>query len=152
MHVIRVRNVDRDPRGASVLQEIRNVLGVTSVERVEAVKLYRFEGIPRDEAERLAMELLCDLLIQTFTIDEPVSTGNERREVAYKPGVMNPEVGSILKAAEDLKINLKAADSSCEYAFYGKLSEKDLNLIAKRLLVNETIERIVKTPPKSLVI
>lgn len=74
-------------------------------------------------------------------------------EVAYKPGVMNPEVDSIIKAANDLGIKPVAADSSHEYAFYGHFSKKALLEAAKKIqLLNPTIEHIVMDPPKTLLI
>ena len=73
-------------------------------------------------------------------------------EVVYKPGVMNPEVSSLLKAAKDMGIKLKAADSSWEYAFFGKLSKSQLTEIINKLLVNKTVEQVVTKPLKTLLI
>lgn len=74
-------------------------------------------------------------------------------EIAYKPGVMNPEVASIIKAANDLGIKPIAADSSHEYAFYGKFSDRVLWDIAEKIqLLNPTIEHIVTNPPRTLLI
>ncbi len=72
-------------------------------------------------------------------------------EIAYKPGVMNPEVGSILKSAEDLGIHPAAADASHEYAFYGTIGKKELtDLITQLTLFNPLIEHIVAKEPKTL--
>src|SRR3989338_8477751 len=64
------------------------------------------------------------------------------KEVAYKPGVMNPEVSSILKAASDLGIKLLAADSSYEYVLP----------INQHNLYNPLTEYIMEEEPETLVI
>lgn len=86
-----------------------------------------------------------------MTIDRPIIKGaGTTVEVAYKPGVMNPEAASIIKAAKDLGINLLAADSSWEYSFFPEA--KNINEILEKLLVNKTVEYVVAKPPKTLLI
>lgn len=143
----------RDSRGEEILYEIRHALGLSSVERVRTVKVYRFEGIDEEAARFLAERLLCESVFQEYRVNAPLITDADRLvEVAYRPGVMNPEAGSLLKAAADLGIELSAADSSTEYAFYGKLSDAELELILKRLLLNETIQHVVREKPKTLLL
>ncbi|RDV81305.1 phosphoribosylformylglycinamidine synthase subunit PurL [Ammonifex thiophilus] len=144
----------RDPSGEGVLHEIRQSLGITSVEKVRTVKVYRFEGIGEEEARFLAERLLCEPVFQHYTLNRPIITDASRIvEVAYRPGVMNPEAASLMKAARDLGVKgLLAADSSVEYAFYGALRSEELELIIKRLLVNETIQHVLETPPRTLLL
>jgi phosphoribosylformylglycinamidine synthase II len=144
-----------DSKGDECLYEINRTLGIKSVKRVRTARVFRFEGISAEKANLLAVKLLAEDVFQTYRIngsvleDAPVVL-----EVAYKPGVMNPEAASLMKSASDLGVSgLIAADSSWEYGFYGDdISEKDIDRIVNSLLVNATIEYVVKEPPKTLVI
>lgn len=104
------------------------------------IKVYRLEGIGLKETKILAEKLLSEVINQKYTINSPI-TRDKVVEIAYKPGVMNPEVASIMKAASDLRINLKAADSSNEYILDGKIPK-----------YNPLTERIVKEEPATLLI
>ncbi|RJX22930.1 MAG: phosphoribosylformylglycinamidine synthase subunit PurL [Desulforudis sp.] len=143
-----------DARGEEVLAEVRSALPIATLEQVRTAKVYRFEGISPEEAGTLAENLLAESVFQTYTVNQPIITDADWLiEVAYKPGVMNPEAASLVKAAGDLGLNtLTAADSSWEYAFYGRLSTNELDLITRRLLVNDTVQHIVTRPPETLVI
>lgn len=144
-----------DVKGDEILYEIKHSLRLDNITSVKTAKVYRFEGISEKEAKYLAEKLLAESIFQNYTLNRPILTGCDHiLEVAYKPGVMNPEAASLMKAAGDLGINhLKAADSSMEYGFTGiGITEEDINLITRRLLVNDTVERVVKERPKTLII
>ena len=144
----------KDARGEEVLFEIRSALNIQSIEAVRTVKVYRFEGIGAEEARLLAERLLCEGVFQEYRVNEPLITdANRLVEVAYRPGVMNPEAASLLKAAADLGVEgLLAADSSIEYAFYGSISDSELNSVTQRLLVNETVQQVVLKRPETLLL
>ncbi len=103
----------------------------------KTVKVYRLEGVSEKEAKILAEKLLSEKINQKYTINKPIIS--DLIEIAYKPGVMNPEVASIMKAAEDLNIKLLACDSSKEY-------------LDKNVSFNPLTEHIVKEEPKTLLI
>lgn len=152
---VRVANLPflPDPMGEGVLYEIRHALGIKSIEKVRTAKVYRFEGIDESSLRVLAEKLLAERVFQAYTINEPIITDAPVVvEVAYKPGVMNPEAASLMKAAQDLGIKgLLAADSSREYGFYGTgITREDIEVVLKRLLVNETIEHVVTEKPSTL--
>lgn len=154
---IRITNLPElpDVKGEEILYEIKNSLRVNNIDAVKTAKLYRFEGITEDEAGVLAEKLLAESIFQNYTINSPILDGCDYMlEVAYKPGVMNPEAASLLKAARDLGIDsLLAADSSMEYGFAGSnITKEDIDLITRRLLVNDTVERVVKEKPHTLII
>lgn len=107
-------------------------------ENDDRTKIYRLEGITKKQAKVLAENLLAESVNQTYSINK-AKRGNSKTEIAYKPGVMNPEVESIIKAAKDLKINLKAADSSWEYS----KSNGEFNSL---------VQYKVEKPPKTLLI
>ncbi|MDP3685783.1 MAG: phosphoribosylformylglycinamidine synthase subunit PurS, partial [bacterium] len=155
IYEVRVATTGRDSRGADLLQEIQATLGITSVQQVRTRKVYRLEGVSRGQAETLAQSLLCDSLTQTYTIGDGEQRVDAMRriEVAYKPGVMNPEAASILKAAHDCGMKeLVAADSSWEYQVFGALTDDELHQIVDRLLVNKTVEHVVTEKPTTLLI
>ena len=115
------------------------------------IKVYRLEGISEKEAKLLAEKLLSEKINQNYTINRPLASARSIIEIAYKPGVMNPEVDSIMKAAADLGVKLKACDSSTEYPF--NVSKKEaLKIIQKQRIYNPLIEHIVEEEPQTLFI
>src|SRR3989344_120155 len=156
IQTIRVSSLDenKDLLGKSVLREINKLYKLENIQKVRCVKLYRLENIKQNEAEILAEKLFCENINQIYSINKPLINGvNHVCEISYKPGVMNPEVASILKAAFDLGISPLAIDSSIEYFFYGKIKKEKIEEIIKKLnLLNPTIEHIVKLIPKTLII
>src|SRR4051794_16729882 len=122
IHEIRVTPVDGNPIGDDVKQEAERTLGLDSIETVRTARVYRVQGIDEDEAHVLAETLFTDPISERYSLNQPAGFNTPHVvEVAYKPGVMNPEAASIVKSALDLGISPEAADSSKEYAFFGKL-------------------------------
>lgn len=147
------KNPEDDVRGKGVKHEVERTLGIDRLSSVRTARVYRVEGINPEEAERLARTLLCEEVSgQEFRLNEPLVTDTSVIEVAYNPGVMNPEAESIMKAAKDLGISLEAADSSTEYAFYGEVPPEQVEQVVSRLLVNKTVERVVTQKPETLII
>lgn len=147
IHVVRVALIDEneDLKGLDILNNLRE----DKISKVRTVRVYRLEGIDRKEAKYLAEKLLSESINQIYTIDEQIFNARSSIEIAYKPGVMNPEVASIIKASRDLKIKLLTADSSWEYHFFGTVNLENI----KRLrLYNPLIEYIVEKEPKTLLI
>src|SRR3990167_10369663 len=118
----------------------------------QIARVYRLEGITEKQAKILAEKLFCEEINQRYTLNKPILSSVHPRgvhsatpgvlrsiEIAYKPGVMNPEVASIIKAAKDLGIKLLACDSSREYP-------------NKAPVFNPLIEYIVKKSHKTLLI
>ena len=145
---------DSDPKGEDLLAEIKRTLKITSIKKIQTAKVYRLEGISKKEALEFAKKVLFEPIDQKMAFKGLIFSGADQLlEVAYKPGVMNPEAGSLLKSALDLGINLKAADSSWEYAFFGKIGKDEAkDLITKLRLYNPLIEHIVDQKPKTLLI
>src|SRR3989344_5917221 len=141
----------KDPKGQDLLAEIKRTLHIRGIKNIKTAKVYRLEGISENDTKRFTEIVLFESIDQRVSVNRPIFTDTiQIIEVAYKPGVMNPEAGSLLKSAADLNIPLKYADSSWEYAFYGQIKKEDIEKIIKRLLVNETVEHVVKVPPKTL--
>lgn len=140
-----------DSKGQGLLADIHKILHLKGIENIKTAKVYRLEGISKDQAQKVANIVLWEPIDQLMSLEEPIIKDAKKViEVAYKPGVMNPEVASIIKAAKDIGIDLKAADSSFEYGFYGNFTKTDIEKIIKRLLVNENIEYVVTKPIETL--
>ncbi len=153
IHEIRVTSLGADPVAEDVQAEIQRTLGFSGIEQVKTTKVYRLEDVTDDEADRVAKEVLTDPVHEQATVNQPPSFDTPHVvEVAYKPGVMNPEAGSIIKAANDLGIRPAAADSSREYAFFGRVRPEQVQAVVGRLLVNEIVEHVVAEKPQSLLI
>lgn len=155
IQVIRVKNfIGKDLIGESVLYDIRHILENKNVTKIETAKIYRLEGISEQDAKILAEKVFCESIYQKYTLNKPViANATHVLEIAYKRGVMNPEVASILKTASDLGIKLTAADSSHEYGFYGKVAIEKVEEIVKKLhLLNEMVEYFVKEQPETLIL
>ncbi len=153
LHEVRIKNTPRtDTIGKELLHEIHNTLSITSITNIETVKIYRLEGCTQKTVDTLAHKVLAENTHQSFSINRPSPTSNIKKiEVGYKPGVMNPEIASLLKSAKDLGIDdIKAADTSYEYHFYGHATQKQLNHILDRLLINKTVQRVISHPPETL--
>ena len=144
---------DSDPRGQDLLTEIKRTLKISSIAKIRTAKVYRLEGLSKQQAQKFANLALVENIDQTSTINGQLfKDAAQLVEIAYKPGVMNPESLSILKIADDLGIKLEAADSSTLYAFYGNVRSSQLSTIIRRLLVNPTVEHVVTKSPKTLII
>ena len=151
VHEIRVTPTGDDPRGREIQQEAERTLSLSDIEAVRTAKVYRVQGVSDEEAHILAGQLFTDPVSEQYSLDEPAGFETPHVvEVAYKPGVMNPEVSSIIKAAQDLGISPQAADSSREYAFFGDLKPVQVDNLVGRLLMNETVEQMVTAKPSSL--
>lgn len=151
---IRVVNTrGADPRGRGVLREIQRILQLPRIADVRAVKVYRLEGVTLAATRHFAGQVLSESVDQRFVVGMSMNLGARRvAEAAYKPGVMNPEAANILKVAEALGVPLVAADSSWEYHFFGRPSKCNIDDVVKRLLVNSTVQTLVTTSPRTLII
>ena len=122
IYEVRIASKEKtDPKGQNLLAEIERTLGVKTIKNIRTAKIYRLEGISKSDAKIFTQKVLFEPIDQKMTFNQPIFKGTDHLvEVAYKPGVMNPEAGSLLKSAKDIGIDLLAADSSWEYAFFGK--------------------------------
>ncbi|MBU2523955.1 phosphoribosylformylglycinamidine synthase, partial [Patescibacteria group bacterium] len=136
IQVISVTNKKKYPDGTAegIISDIKEFLKIDHVENLKIVKKYYLEGLNKEEAEKMASLVLSEDLWQDATLNEEIHQDADfTREVAYRPGMMNPEVESIIEAAKDLGLSLIAADTSFKYCFYGSdLHENEVNEIVNR--------------------
>ncbi len=144
-----------DTKGLNVKQDLKN----PKIANVRTARVYRLEGIDQKAAKILAEKLFCEKINQIYSLNSQkeiastfglAKTESAVIEIAYKPGVMNPEVASIMKAARDLNVKLKAADASTEYYLFGANKKNAVDNINKLNLYNKLIEQIVEKAPKTL--
>lgn len=136
---------EQDNKAKSVMHDISHLLGITSIKKVVTARTYYIEGINKQEAENLANNLLSEKVTQTYSINQPpLKKSDHVIEIAYKPGVMNPEVASLFKAAQDINIKPITIATSTEYGFSTKLAREEIIQIIKRLnLYNPVIEYVM---------
>ena len=150
---VRVTEKGIDLRAQNILNEAKKSLNIKSLKIVRTARVYRLEGVTKYQAKLLKDTLFCEDITQISSLNKRlINNTSHLIEVGYKPGVMNPQVASIIKSAKDLGIKLIAADSTTEYGFYGKVGKKEIDLITEKLLVNKMTERIITQKPKTLII
>ncbi len=142
---------NNDVKGDGIQAEINKILKNNSIEKIRTSKVYRLEGMTKKGFNTLTSSVLFETVTDNASSDGTLFPNAQKIvDVAYKPGVMNPEVASILKCAHDLGLEITNADTSWEYAFFGKISKLELEEIVEKLLINKTVERIVTSSPKTL--
>jgi phosphoribosylformylglycinamidine synthase subunit PurSL len=143
-----------DTLGEGLLKEIQNTVHNTSIRHIQTTKIYRLEGVTEKQARLFSEKVLCEAINQRFTLNKKEKNGASHVvEIGYKPGVMNPEVASVIKTASDMGIQLTAADTSREYSFYGDVTSDQIVTILQKLhLVNKTVEQIIDQEPDTLAI
>lgn len=141
-----------DLKGESVFSDIKQ-MGIKGLKKVQSIKVYRLEGISLKNTVVLAEKLFSESINQSYKIDKQVVPQNiPVLEIAYKNGVMNPEIASIQKSAQDLGIKLTACDSSREYAFFGINKKQAIEAVSRIKLYNPLTEHIVEKDPQTLII
>ena len=155
---VSARNPADDPAGRGVLAEIRQ-LGFAEVSDVRAARVFLLQGaeeiLTAENLQRIGQELLIDPVTEVFCLGVAASEAEQGAggliEVHLKPGVTDPVAASCETAIADmLGVEKQEAGSKKQevlvrtgrkYQLLGAVSEETKRLIAKRLLVNESIEK-----------
>ncbi len=143
-----------DARGLGLVRDIHD-LGITAVSQVNVVDIYWLDAeLTPEELNSICRGLLADPAIQEyqfFTFSARTKASNSEGskqlhtiEVAYNAGVTDPVENSIIKAARDLGISIRAVKTAKRYLIQGLLNEDQLEAICNRLLVNPIIQHVVK--------
>jgi phosphoribosylformylglycinamidine synthase len=104
-------------------------------------------GLTRDDANRLARELLVDAVAETGTVGAlNEHTGGDRlATVLLKPGVMDPVALSVRDAARDLGIGVDSVRTFRRY--FGPAASADVQAVLfRKVLANEAVEQVVVGP------
>lgn len=154
-----------DPAGSAVLNEIRQlgIAGGGEVADVRSSRLFLLQAeaalLTAANLERIAREVLIDPVTETFTLASNAAEtlaagaaggGGRAIEVHFKPGVTDPVAASCEMAIGDLlNSEFKIQNSQLKpvqvrtgrrFVLLGHVTDDLLRVIAKRLLVNESIE------------
>ena len=144
-----------DAEGAAVRSAVLS-LGLGKVKDAQVVKVYKLEGIDDEKIlNTIAEKLLCEKIWQEFALDKTVIDERDLKvvEIAFKPGVMDPEVESINQAVKDLGIDgLTASATGKKYIFRGDFEPSQVQAITDQLLMNKTIQSALNAPEKTLLI
>lgn len=156
MHVISVYNKPEFPetKGAGILRQAQEFFGISTIEDIKCVKKYYLEGASEEDAKKAAEGLFCEDVWQDYTLNSSFFKDTAHHaEIAYKPGMMNPEIQSIMTALKAMGISsVKAADSSHEYFFYGKsVDPSEVNTIVQNFIMNPLIEDVRVDVPETLI-
>ncbi|MFA7122515.1 MAG: hypothetical protein WC212_00535, partial [Candidatus Delongbacteria bacterium] len=149
---ISVSAVVKDPKEKHVKDSIREFLSI-SVNELKIIKNFYIQGIGENDSEVIAKDVLCCPITETYTLkndffpDFPV-----RLEIAFQPGVMNPESETITEELKDKGYKVGAVMISYTYCFKEGLSGKDIQTIRDRVLMNAQIQTELKKSPESLLV
>ncbi|MCL2641772.1 MAG: phosphoribosylformylglycinamidine synthase subunit PurS, partial [Phycisphaerales bacterium] len=141
VHRIEVRPISptNDPKAASTLTELRHLGLNFGITEVRTTRVYFLQG-PDDI---LNPENLKRITIEILSESPGTAVAGAILEVHLKPGVMDMP-GETTEAAIRKMFNLAEGvvqvRTATQYTFLGQVSEEQLRLIAKRLMVNESIE------------
>ena len=127
IQIIRVADLHEkdDLRGRAVLHELQK----KKIKKVRTARVYFLEGVTLKDTKILSEKLFAENLTQIFTINSEIIKGfSQALYISYKPGVMNPEVASIMKASLDLGIKIITADSATQYHFFGKVKKDEIHI------------------------
>ncbi|PIZ62388.1 phosphoribosylformylglycinamidine synthase subunit PurL [Candidatus Roizmanbacteria bacterium CG_4_10_14_0_2_um_filter_39_13] len=144
-----------DGDGEYILSEILG-LGIQTIKKVRVVKIFKLEGnLSKIELQTIIDEVLVESFWQDYAVHTSVlpSKNAQTVEIARKPGVMDTEIESLLKAISDLGIKeIKMAGTGKKYIFTGKLSPKQLTFITEKILMNKIVDRVVTKKEKTLIV
>ncbi len=145
-----------DRAGARIAAAARE-LGLAANLSVAAARGYLVQGesLERGQIERLASELLADVVVERPVISRVTRDAAESSRqstldtfcvtVLLKPGVMDPVAQSALAAAADLGVRAEAVATLRKY-WLGGASPLEIQAVSNRLLANDAIEQLVVGP------
>jgi phosphoribosylformylglycinamidine synthase len=138
-------------RAAERLIAAARELGLAGDLRIATARGYLVQGdsLDRRQLERLAKELLADVVVERATVErvgepiaEPAQGGQHQSvSVVLKPGVMDPVAQSALAAAADLGIRPQAVATLRKYRIEGA-TRSQIDSLASRLIANDAIEQV----------
>ncbi len=146
---IKQKNGLPDSVGRAVFKDIVD-LGISHIKNVRLVSIYLLEGeISREDLKRICEELLVDPIVEEYGFSSFPSQGPQDHhivEIAYNPGVMDPAEASTLKGIRDLGVaSIKAVRTAKQYHLEGNLTDKEIEHVTNRVLMNKLIQHAVKT-------
>ncbi|MHA1887135.1 MAG: phosphoribosylformylglycinamidine synthase subunit PurL [Promethearchaeota archaeon] len=129
----------------NVHADIRHDLNITTIRKVEKIKVYTIEGgnLSQDQLSTLGYSVFSDPITETFKVDNPLAKNFEGAivEIGFKPGVTDNVGTTAIKAIQDaIHIKVDGVYTSEQYLLHN-CDTTTAEFIAKNLLANELIQR-----------
>lgn len=172
MFRIEVQDCCSFDRADYALVEAAHQAGVPGVTACRVVRLFFLQGdLSRQEAERLAEELLADTVVENAVVVEvlPAEAATDQQadlagyplptsgyaqvpshtvDVTFLPGVTDPAAENLVWAAHTLGITaLEQAATGQRYLLYGSVSEREAHRLAVRVFSNPVVQQIAIDHP-----
>jgi len=149
---ISVIPVVSDPKEKHISGQIREFLSV-KISKMKIVKNFYIQGISENDAENIAKEILSCPITERYLVNDGFYKDHPKKiEIAFQPGVMNPEAETISEELKDKKFAHDAVMISYTYYFKDDLSDNDLTAIRDRVLMNAQIQMELFNKPDSLLV
>ena len=111
---------------------------------------YLLEGpLTEADARKLAADLLVDAVVEAGAVRPvggPLVGPDVVLTVLLKPGVMDPTAGSVRRAARELGVAVDEVRTFRRYDSPAAAAPADRDLLARKVLANDAIERVVAGP------
>jgi phosphoribosylformylglycinamidine synthase len=118
---------------------------------VRSVKIFLLEGeLSPAQLERIARELLSDVVTDDVAINPKAPAEGTRVEVHFKPGVMDPEAQSTLEAIRMLGLDVSEVRTARGYQLAKPCDPESLRDAAARFLANSVVENVEIGSPTPL--
>ena len=124
--------------------------GLGGVTEARSSRLFFLEGgLSRDDAERIACELLADPVIESATVSttddepQPIAAEQVALEVHPRPGVMDPVAESTLAELQAAGLPVEAVRTGRRHVFAGAVGQCDVTDAISRVLANDCVEQVV---------
>ena len=151
MHRIEIslKNHVPDARGLGLVEDIAD-LDIKSVTAAKVTDIYYLDAkLTTKQLDMICRELLADPVTQDYSFDSLQPRTKKANahviEVAYKAGVVDPVEETVMIGLRDLGIKgVKAVKTAKLYVLEGKLTARQLQNIAGKLLVNPIIHNVIE--------
>ncbi len=136
-----------DVHGNSVLEDIKE-LGIKAVEAVQSAKVFLIDAdFDQAFAKKVASELLTDPVCEEYYMGRSKAPAGLAKatliEVHLKSGVTDPVAESVTAAIADMGMPVRHVRTARKYLVLGEITEKQAELISKKILANDCIEDVI---------
>ena len=138
MKAVEIFNREKTARDKAIEESLAD-FGIDADVRVSDA-YYISGSLSDDDVEEISERLLSDALTQEYEIRSRRKKGSWIVEVRYKDNVSDPAEDSIVKAIKDLGKDAKAARTAKRYCIKSDISEKDVEMLCKKMLANDIVE------------
>lgn len=129
------------PAGKGAQKRLETV-GLKGIKEVSTSKIYQIEGeYTEAQIKKIAAELLCDPVLEEFSLCEICKTGAHKVEVWIRDSstdVVGESVQDAIAAMGYAKPKVRIANS---FLISGTFSDKELETAVKKTFVNEVVNK-----------